>query len=144
MNKREKCLFMSRKERAQDLFLQGYNCAQAVCEVFAGEAGLSAEQMLKLSVSFGGGFLHGGNICGALTGVGIVLGCVFGEADADGKKRFFERFQSVLVRFEKDFGAVNCRELKPAATALLEYPQKPCLVYVFWCIDLIEELLCKN
>ena len=135
---------MDRKQTAKDLFLQGYNCAQAVCAAFSDVAGLSAEQMLKISVAFGGGFLHGNSLCGALAGVGIVLGCIFGETDADGKKRFLERFQGVVARFERDFGGLNCRELKPAAVLKGECEPKPCMIYVLWCVDVIEEMLCKD
>ena len=139
---------MDRKKVAKDLLLQGYNCAQAVAAAFADAGGYTFEQAIKLNIAGGTGFLHGGHLCGALTGMGFALGGIFGETDADGKKRFRERFEGLLKDFEKKFGNVNCCVLKPSAMSFEcpfaskeECAAKACLVYVLTCVDTVEQLL---
>ena len=46
--------FDERISRAVDNFMQGYNCAQSVFMAFADLYGLSREQALHVSASFGG------------------------------------------------------------------------------------------
>ena len=45
---------MERKELAEEYFLQGYNCTQAVVLAFADLTGMREEQLLKIASSFGG------------------------------------------------------------------------------------------
>ncbi|MBQ5731218.1 MAG: C_GCAxxG_C_C family protein, partial [Bacteroidaceae bacterium] len=44
-----------RIELAVSLFKEGYNCSQSVVAAFADMYGLTPEQALKVSASFGGG-----------------------------------------------------------------------------------------
>ena len=60
-------------EKARDLFLAGYNCAQAVAAAFAEEAGMTEEQMLRLSGGFGGGMGGLRLVCGAVSGKTQIL-----------------------------------------------------------------------
>ena len=46
---------IDRGERARALFLEGYNCAQAVACAFCDATGLSMEESARLASSFGGG-----------------------------------------------------------------------------------------
>ena len=41
--------------KARALFLEGYNCAQAVVGAFADELGMTQRQAVRLASSFGGG-----------------------------------------------------------------------------------------
>jgi hypothetical protein len=45
----------SKIENAVALFKEGYNCSQSVVAAYAEEYGLTREQALKISASFGGG-----------------------------------------------------------------------------------------
>ena len=76
---------------AADLFLQGYNCAQAVAVAFCDVTGLNKEQTAKMVSAFGGGMGRMREVCGAVSGMFFVLGTLYGydnaDADADGKKK---------------------------------------------------------
>ena len=47
---------MTHADKAEELFLAGYNCAQSVIGAFCEEYGLSLDMALKMSAPFGGGF----------------------------------------------------------------------------------------
>ncbi|MCX7031789.1 MAG: C-GCAxxG-C-C family protein, partial [Spirochaetes bacterium] len=69
---------MNRPERADQLFRQGTNCAQAVACAFAEDLGADRGLTLRLATGFGGGMGHTGGTCGALTGAFMALGIAFG------------------------------------------------------------------
>ena len=62
-----------KQTEAAELFLQGYNCAQSVCGAFAQELGMDKELLLDMSAAFGGGFARTRNLCGAVSGIGMVI-----------------------------------------------------------------------
>ena len=72
---------MTHKEKARENFLKGYNCAQAVFVAFSDVTGLSEEQAFLISSSFGGGMGHTGEACGAVTGMYMAAGMIFGYND---------------------------------------------------------------
>ena len=53
---------------AGDLFLEGFNCAQAVAVAFTDLTGMDKSEAAKLASPFGGGMGHTKNTCGAITG----------------------------------------------------------------------------
>ena len=74
---------MSRAEKAAELFLQGYNCAQAVAVAFCDLMGMDAHTAAKLSSSFGGGMGRLREVCGAVSGMLMVVGVLYGYDQAD-------------------------------------------------------------
>ena len=72
---------MGKKEKAEELFLQGYNCAQAVAGVFAEEMGMDFDTVVKTVSSFGGGMGRMREVCGTVTGMFFVAGAVYGYKD---------------------------------------------------------------
>ena len=63
---------MTHGEYAEKLFRDGYNCSQAVLLAFSDVTGLDDETAAKLALSFGGGFGRMREICGAVSGAGMV------------------------------------------------------------------------
>lgn len=63
---------------AGDLFLEGYNCSQAVFLVFNDIMGLDKHTALKLSSSFGGGMGRLREVCGAVSGMFMAAGIFWG------------------------------------------------------------------
>ena len=59
---------------AKDYFLQGYNCAQSVAMTFANDLGISEDDMKAISNPFGGGFCRLREVCGAVSGMLMVIG----------------------------------------------------------------------
>ena len=103
-----------RAERALENFSRGYNCSQAVLEVFAGELGFGEEQALKIASGFGGGVGRGGQICGAVTGAVMVLGLKYmltDEEPAIAKPRVYLKVKEFTDRFKEESRSIICREL---------------------------------
>ena len=59
----------SRQEKARELFLQGYNCCQAVVAANADRLGIPFEALMKLASPFGGGLARQREVCGVGTGM---------------------------------------------------------------------------
>ncbi|MBO7635180.1 MAG: C_GCAxxG_C_C family protein, partial [Paludibacteraceae bacterium] len=67
--------------KAVELFKSGYNCSQSVVGAFADEFGLTEEQALKVSASFGGGIGRMRETCGAACGMFLLAGLKYGTTD---------------------------------------------------------------
>ncbi len=105
---------MTRKERAMQLFTEGYNCSQAVSLAFEDLLPIDREALAKLSLSFGGGMGRLREVCGAVSGMFIVAGLLYGEAEpvsGSVKAEHYERIQSLAHDFEAQNGSIICREL---------------------------------
>ena len=106
-----------RAERARDNFLQGYNCAQAVVLAFddvLAEHGIDAPVMARIASPFGGGMGRMREVCGAVSGMLMVLGAVEGSDDAKAfraKKELYQRVQELAGAFREENGSIVCREL---------------------------------
>ena len=64
--------------KAAELFLSGYNCAQAVAVAFTDVTGLTEGQAAKMASAFGGGMGRMREVCGAVSGMLMVLSYVYG------------------------------------------------------------------
>ena len=99
---------------ARKLFKKGYNCSQSVFAAFCDETGLSNDTALKISSPFGGGMGRLGEVCGAVTGMFMVVGMKCGYADASDKQaktELYRLIQDLAKQFEKENGSIICREL---------------------------------
>lgn len=104
----------NRVRRAEELFVSGFNCAQAVTAAFADIYGYSEEQALRLSAGFGGGIGRTRQTCGAACGMVILAGMDCGSADAgdrEGKSDNYRVVQQLLGRFKELYGTTVCAEL---------------------------------
>ena len=104
----------SRRYAAMSYFEEGYNCSQAVVLAFYDLCGIDKEALLKLASSFGGGMGRMREVCGAVSGMFIAAGCIYGFADtgADGKKaEHYARIQELAGKFKAKNGSYICREL---------------------------------
>ncbi len=100
--------------RAEELFLQGYNCAQAVSCACASDCGVPPELVVKLATGFGAGLGRSQETCGAVTGAILALGLRNGRALGEEKTRTEETYrdvQALLRDFAALHGSCNCREL---------------------------------
>ena len=78
---------------AKELFMQGYNCAQAVMCAFSDVTGYDMAASARISSSFGGGLGRLRETCGVVSAAALVLGIVKGyddPADREAKKRHYE------------------------------------------------------
>ena len=104
---------MSRAEKAKEYFQQGYACSQAVVLAFSDVLSVGKEELAKLSLPFGGGMGRLRLTCGAVSGVGIVLGLLFADAEntPENKKTVYAVTQELCNRFKEENGSLLCGEL---------------------------------
>ncbi|MDI3507168.1 MAG: hypothetical protein PWQ69_1148 [Methanomicrobiaceae archaeon] len=104
----------TRADEAVSCFMRGYNCAQAVSSVFAGDAGVPEEVILGIATGFGGGVGHTGGTCGAVSGAVIAIGLLFGTTGPDEKEAkdlTYEITREFVTRCAEKNGTVSCTEL---------------------------------
>lgn len=101
------------EQKARELFKSGYNCSQSVFGAYAEFFGIDFETAMKLSSSFGGGMGRLREVCGAVSGMFMVLGLAKGYCsnDYDSKKEHYKRVQELAHEFETINGSIVCREL---------------------------------
>ncbi|WP_101910224.1 C-GCAxxG-C-C family protein [Marasmitruncus massiliensis] len=141
----------SHSQRAQELFCQGYNCAQSVLAAFSEDLGVDFETALRLSSSFGGGMGRLREVCGAVSGMFMVAGMKFGYSDPkniEAKAKHYQLIQELAAQFRAENHSIICRELlglgKGADSPVPEkrtdayYRKRPCAELVVCAADIIE------
>ena len=107
-------MYDKKAERARQLFKEGYNCAQAVVGAFAGEMGMDFDTAIKLASSFGGGMGRMREVCGAVSGMFIVAGVLYGYSDPkdkDAKDKHYALIQKLAENFKCRNGSIICKNL---------------------------------
>ena len=140
-------------DKAFEAFHKGYNCSQSVALAFAPEMGLSEEQALKMAAGFGGGFGRMREVCGAFSGLTLVLGALYGSDDPAQKTKIYTEVQALAEEYKQRSGggSIICRELlglsKPEGTPVASprtaeyYQKRPCAELVRMAADLLAEYI---
>lgn len=140
-------------DRAVELFVNGANCAQAVFAAFADKMGMDENTCLKLSSSFGGGMGRLREVCGAVSGMFMVAGALYGYAENGDvkKKEHYALIQEMAKAFTDKHQTIICRELlqikpsvpSPVPTARNEqfYKTRPCVRFVETAADITEKII---
>ena len=137
---------------AGELFLKGYNCAQAVVVAFTDVTGLDESFSARLSSSFGGGMGRMREVCGAVSGMLMVLSILYGydtPGDDESKKRLYTEVQALAGKFREEVGAIVCREIlknppsdpNPTPRTAEFYAIRPCAKMVMTAARLMEEFM---
>ena len=140
---------MNRGDRAAELFLQGYNCAQAVAVAFCDVVGMTPDQAAKMSSSFGGGMGRMREVCGAVSGMLLIAGMVYGyetPGDDVSKKEHYGRVQYLAGQFREQVGSIVCREIlknppsdpNPTPRTAEFYQKRPCARMVQLAASILE------
>ena len=138
--------------KAAELFMQGYNCAQAVAVAFCDLTGLEEKQAAKMASAFGGGMGRLREVCGAVSGMLLVLGILDGyddPTDDTAKKELYSRVQALAREFREENGSIICRELldnppadpNPTPRTADFYTQRPCARMVLTAARILDEYL---
>jgi C_GCAxxG_C_C family probable redox protein len=146
-----------KKERsiiAMDYFKKGYNCSQSVFLAFSDYYDMEPETALKISSSFGGGMGRLREVCGAVTGMFMAAGMIYGYEDPKdykGKTEHYERIQYLAGKFQKETGSLICRELLglgkgkddpvPEKRTQEYYKKRPCVEMVGLAAKIMEEYI---
>ena len=103
-----------RVSRAVDNFMSGYGCCQSVVAAFADLYGLDELQAKKIAAGFGGGVGRLRMMCGAVSGIVMLVGLDCGQtegSDTDGKSACYKVVQQLLAQSEKENGSLICAEI---------------------------------
>lgn len=142
---------MTRPELAAQLFCEGYNCAQAVAAAFCDVTGLEKAQAAKMVSPFGGGFGRQREVCGAVSGMCMVLGTLYGydSPNPEKQKVLYADVQALCARFRDKAGSIVCRDIlknppsDPAPTPRTAeyYAQRPCARMVLLAASILDEYI---
>ncbi|MBP3260553.1 MAG: C_GCAxxG_C_C family protein [Prevotella sp.] len=103
-----------RVERAVENFMAGYGCCQSVVAAFADLYGLDELQAKKIAAGFGGGVGRLRMMCGAVSGIVMLVGLDCGQtegSDRDGKSACYKVVQQLLAQSEAENGSLICAEI---------------------------------
>ena len=144
---------MDHSIKAGELFLTGANCSQAVVLAYEDLTGLDRETALKISSAFGGGIGRMREVCGAVSGMFMVLGLLYGytepgEKDCN-KKALYQDVQKLADQFREQVGSIICRDIlknppsDPNPTPRTEefYKQRPCTRMVMVAAKILEDYI---
>ena len=149
---------MNEKERAVELFKEGFNCSQSVFTAFSDRFGIDEDTAKKISAGLGGGLGRMREVCGAVSGAAMVIGSICSAVDGkdgDSKQKNYELVCEFADRFTKRNGSIVCRELlgldvKMENTAAPDkrtaeyYKKRPCVELVADAAEILSELIKEN
>ena len=141
--------------KAAELFLRGYNCAQAVVVAFGDVTGLEEKYAARLISSFGGGMGRMREVCGAVSGMLMVAGLLYGyetPGDDVSKKEHYTRVQYLAGKFREQVGSIICREIlknppsdpNPTPRTAEFYQKRPCARMVLLAGQILDEYIKEN
>lgn len=145
---------MTKREIAIQNFKNGYNCAQAVLLAFSDELATDEKTLALISSSFGGGMGRMREVCGAVSGMFMVLGLKSGYFEPSAKQEksdLYALVQKLAAEFKSKNGSIVCRELLgvsdaspvPEQRTEAYYKKRPCAELVGDAAELIENLFEK-
>lgn len=104
----------TRADKATARFQAGYNCAQAVLHAFCDDLQLDENEALKLACGFGAGMGRKEEVCGAVTGAILALGCKYGRGvddDPAATELTYTKTRELMDAFAGQHNTVICRSL---------------------------------
>ena len=147
---------ITRKQKAYNLFKEGYNCCQSVVLAFEDILPLDRKQLLAVSCGFGGGFGRTRNLCGAVSAYAIVMGLYLTHSDDPklAKADMYKILQDMVAEFKALNGSDNCGELLKEVKNLTAgympqerdddyYKVRPCIKFVLDSVDIISSTIEK-
>ena len=105
---------MTKGEQAVSLFMEGFNCAQAVLFSFCDDLKIDQDNALRIACGFGAGMGRKEEVCGAVTGGIIVIGAKYGRGKNDNRsstERTYAKTRELMDKFAERHGTFICRKL---------------------------------
>ena len=103
-----------RVARAVENFMAGYGCCQSVVAAFADLYGMDKQTALRVSAGFGGGVGRMRMMCGAVSGIVMLVGLDCGQtegSDREGKSACYKVVQELLNLSKQENGSLICAEI---------------------------------
>ena len=99
-------------QRSVELFKSGFFCAESVLQAIAESQGVRSDLIPRIATGFCSGISRSGGMCGALSGAIMGINLVTGRnSPTESFEVNYALVQKLIVRFENQFGSVNCRQL---------------------------------
>ena len=146
-----------RVAKARELFLGGYNCAQAVFIAYRDLAAIDEQTAATIAAPFGGGMGRLREVCGAVSGMTLCAGYLAPNAlpnDNENKKKCYATVQELAEKFREENGSIVCRELlglsqhkdnpTPSERTTEYYRKRPCVEYVATAARIVGEKINQN
>ena len=146
---------MNHSDYAVDLCVQGYNCAQAVAAAFGDLTGLDEKTAARMASCFGGGMGRMREVCGAVSGMLMVAGVLYGYDDPKAtteKRELYAQVQAMAGQFRQELGSIVCRDLlknppsdpNPTPRTAEFYKNRPCARMVETAARIMDEFIEKH
>lgn len=143
-----------RAKKAMALFKEGYNCSQAIMLAFSDLCDIDEKTALKLSSSFGGGMGRLREVCGAVSGMFMVAGMLYGYDEPkafEKKSEHYTRIQKLAGDFSANTGSIVCRIMLglgagkdspvPEQRTDSYYKKRPCVKIIGTAAAVLEEYI---
>ena len=141
--------------KAAELFMNGYNCAQAVAVAFCDVTGMDEKLAARLAASFGGGMGRQREVCGAVSGMLMTLGQLYGyddPGDDSVKMAHYALVQELCGQFRQEAGSIVCREIlknpptdpNPTPRTAEFYKTRPCARLVLLAGQIMDRYIEEN
>ena len=94
--------------------MAGYGCCQSVVAAFADLYGMDDVMAKKIAAGFGGGVGRLRLMCGAVSGIVMLVGLDCGQtegSDREGKSACYKVVQELLAQSEAENGSLICAEI---------------------------------
>ena len=147
---------MDHSYKAAELFMNASNCAQAVTVAFCDVTGLDETFAAKISSGFGGGMGRMREVCGAVSGMIMVLDQLYGYTDPGeddcNKAAHYALVQELAGKFREEAGSIICREIldnppsDPNPTPRTEeyYKTRPCARMVMIAAKILDDYIAEH
>lgn len=118
MKEISECEIVKIQDYAIQLRGEGYNCAQCVLMSLSDRLNADKNMAAKITAAFGSGFAAAGEICGAMSALGIAEGLAENDSTPQAKLKAMKETKKMFDRFkEENGGRFRCRDLKGNDTA---------------------------
>ena len=148
---------MTRREVAMENFKKGYNCSQSIVLAFADMLPVDRTMLLRMASSFGGGMGRLREVCGAVSGMFMIAGLLYGyDGPETGqiKADHYAGIQELAHRFEEKHGTIICREMLglairhdvpvPEARTAEYYRKRPCSEIIGDAAEILEQYIMEH
>jgi len=144
-----------RADRARALFLNGYNCSQAVVGAFSDLFGMEPETAMRFAEGLGGGIGRMRLTCGAVSAMALLAGLKVSTGkpgDLETRKEVYAKVREMAAAFQEKNGSITCSDLlgaarpkddsaKPQERTAQYYQKRPCPDCVQDCAEIVEMYL---
>ena len=146
---------MDHSTLAAQLFLDGCSCSQAVMAAFCDLTGMDRSTALRLSAPFGGGIGRMREVCGAVSGMMMVVGLLYGFEPSEGstaKSAHYHLVQELAEQFRQQAGSIICREIlknppadpNPSPRTAEYYANRPCARMVMLAAEILDRYIAEH